>query len=334
MAKYSEKTEIEELKQELFLDFKRPLPSYFKLGRYAMLQMAATDRTFWTDIEEAESGNYIISNLSKKVSELDFEAITFAIAQTLYNQSYRMGNEIYNSGISRTISEDATKIMGDDVYVGEIITTRDDLIRLGWGVEPTTETKKKVDALIDTLHKTPVKVKYPNGDIEENYICAIRRKYSRKKDKAVLYNLWTNPIFGIYIKNQFGLLPQGVISDMDKACKKLKTNKNQHIYILLKFLSVQDNRNPKTIPIEKLIPMLRMEAKYKENRGRTEKQLLSSVCKVLVEMGMLNNYEVEYEEIGRKKRIKSITFHLNQNYIKKNTETEAALDGAENDKGK
>lgn len=48
---------------------KRP-PITFRMGRDAHLQLAKVKRDLFTDLEEKESGNYIVSGLERSVSNL------------------------------------------------------------------------------------------------------------------------------------------------------------------------------------------------------------------------------------------------------------------------
>ena len=292
----------------------KELPQHFKLARDAALQLSKVERNLFTDMEEAQSGNYIISGLTKQVTELDFTAFTFAVGQILYNQSYQSGNTDTNSGVSRKKADKVSKQLGTDTYKGEIIVSLSELCRLAYGAEPSTETKKKMAALIDTFHKTPVRVKFPNGDEVENYLCVKMGKYTREKDGAVLYDLYLNPIFGSRIQNQFGELPQDVIAKLDKACKGRKQRKQTAHYLLLRWLSAQDKRYSHTLTIDTLIQEIRMEEYFRKDRGKADKQLLS-IFDTMVDIGILSKYDIEYSS-GKRRHIAKVTFHLNQNFIR------------------
>lgn len=296
--------------QELNSITEKGLPSHFKIARDAALQLSKVERNLFTDMEEAQSGNYIISGLTKKVTELDFTAFTFAVGQILYNQSYQHGNTDLNSGVSRKKADKVSRQLGENAYKGEIIVSISELCRLAYGAEPSTETKKKMAALIDTFHKTPVRVKFPNGDEVENYLCVKMGKYTREKDGAVIYDLYLNPIFGSRIQNQFGELPQDITTKLSNATKR----KTAAHYLLLRWLSVQDKRYPHTLTIDTIIQELRMDEYFKESRGKADKQLLS-ICKAMVDIGILSSYDIEYSS-GKRRHIQSITFHLNQNFIR------------------
>ena len=304
---------IPEQQLQKSLSGKEPLPT-FKLGRDAILQLSKVERDIFTDIEEAESGNYIISGLQKYVTELDFTAFTFAVGQILYNQSYQSGNEDINSGIKREKAKTLSKQVGETMYNGNIVTSLSELCRLAYGTEPTTEQKKKMATLIDTIDKKPVEIKFPNGDKLESKLCVTMDKYTREKDGATLYNLYLNPIFGSRIQNQFGELPQDVIAKLDKACKGRKQRKQAAHYLLLRWLSVQDKRCSRTLTIDTLIHEIRMEEYFRKDRGKADKQLLS-IFDTMVDVGILSKYDIEYSS-GKRRHITKVTFHLNQNFIR------------------
>ena len=307
----------------------KPDPSTFKLGRYAALQLSKVERNLFTDMEEAESGNYIISGLTKQVTELDFTAFTFAVGQILYNQSYKSGNEDVNSGLKREEAKNLSRKTGETLYNGNIVTSLNELCRLAYGVkEPTTELKKKLSTLIETIDKKPVEIKFPNGDKLESKLCVTMNKYTREKDGAVLYDLYLNPIFGSQIQKQFGELPQDVIESLENSCRGKKQRKQAAHYLLLRWLSIQDKRYPHKLTIDVIIQELRMEEYFKKDKGKAEKQLLS-ICKTMEDIEILSTHEVEYRDTAKGKRIDSITFHLNPNYIRTTKEAEEALDGAE-----
>ena len=161
VIKYSQGSELREM--DTLVEGR--VPDTFKIGRDAALQLSKVERDLFTDMEERESGKYIISGVEKFATDTDFSAFTFAVSQILYNQSYISGNADVNSGIRRKIARKATAAAGTDVYQGEIVVSLNELCRLGYGMkEPTSEAKKKMAALIDSVHKQPVKIKFPNGD--------------------------------------------------------------------------------------------------------------------------------------------------------------------------
>lgn len=93
---------------------KKQVPQTFRMGREVHLQFAKVKRDLFTDLEEQESGNIIVSGLDK-VSKTDFMAFGIAVTQVLYNQSYLSGNLQTNSGKSKTIAQKLSKTMGVDM---------------------------------------------------------------------------------------------------------------------------------------------------------------------------------------------------------------------------
>lgn len=292
------------------------LPDFFKISRDATLQLSKIERDLFTDMEESQSGNYIISGIEKNITALDFTAFTFAVGQILYNQSYKSGNADINSGIKRQEAKEINILLRDknglkeNLYCGNISTSLNELCRLAYGTEPSTELKKKMATLIDTIDKKTVSIKYPNGDTLETRLCAKMIKYTRKEDGAVFYNLQLNPIFGSRIKNQFGELPQDITAKLSEATRK----KTAAHYLLLRWLSAQDKRHPHPLTIDFIIQELRMEEFFRKDRGKADKQLLS-VCDAMVKIGILSKYEAEYSS-GKRSHIKKITFYLNPIFIR------------------
>ena len=307
------KIKDEEGKLELgeLLNPDRSLLPTFKVGRDSALQMAAIERDLFTEMEEENSGKYIISGLEKSVTELDFTALTFGLGQILSNQSYLCGNEDVNSGVVRQTANTISRETGIQSYSPYIVTSLNDLCRLAYGEEPTTEIKKKTATILGTMDKRKVKVKFPNGVTCESRLLAVMNEYTRDEDGAKSYEIALNPIFSSRIKDQFGELPQGVISDMVTACKSRGQRKQAAHYLLLRWLSVQDKRYPHTLNIGTIVQELRMEEYFKKDKSKAEKQILSC-CDTMVEIGLLSNYLPTLKG----KRIDKITFHLNPDYIR------------------
>ena len=302
--------------QELFSG-KEPLPT-FKVARDAILQLSKVERNLFTEIEEAESGNYIISGLQKYVTELDFTAFTFAVGQILYNQSYQSGNVETNSGRSKTISRKMSKTFEEQAYTGDIVTSLNDLCRLAYGVEaPDQRQRKTMSTLIDVIHSTPVTIQTPKGAKIESILCACMDKYTAE-DGAISYNLHLHPIFCHGVANNFAELPQDLTKRLSGATKK----KTLSHYQLIRLLSNQDKRKPFVRTIAQLLADLALDEAYNKDRGRTEKQLLS-VIDSMKDIELLSSYDIEYMTIRNKKAIGKITFHLNRDFIRHTQEPEA-----------
>ena len=319
---------------------RKNLPPTFKTPRDAGLQLSQLERNLFTDMEERESGNYIISGISKRVSQLDFTAFTFAVGQILFNQSFLHGNEDINSGTERkeavgTLVRAAKQISGKEelsikeakkialqsgieaYYSGTIEVTLKELCLKGYGAD-TTENRKKMDTLIDTIHSTPVTIMYPISGRkfieEETYLCLKKRK-ATGEDGSITYNLELNPIFGSRIKDSFGELPQDVILQLDSACRKKKQRKQPAHYLLLRWLCLQDKRTPHTLTIDTLLYELRMEDYFREHPALAERQLLA-VCEAMKDIGILSSFQATYSTSGKRQRLAKITFNLNPAYLR------------------
>ena len=301
-----------------FKEVSKPVPDSYKLGRDSTLQLAKIERNLFTDMEERDSGNYIVSGLNKKVTELDFTAFSFAVGQILYNQSYQSGNVETNSGISKTISRKMSKTFEEQAYTGDIVTSLNDLCRLAYGVEaPDQRQRKTMSTLIDVIHSTPVTIQTPKGAKIESILCACMEKYTAE-DGAISYNLHLHPIFCHGVANNFAELPQDLTKRLSGATKK----KTLSHYRLIRLLSNQDKGKPFVRTIAQLLADLALDEAYNKDRGRTEKQLLS-VIDSMKDIELLSSYDIEYMTIRNKKAIGKITFHLNRDFIRHTQEPEA-----------
>ena len=304
---------------------KRGIPDSFKVGRDAQLQLSKIERDLFTDLEDKESGKYIISGLDKeivvekKITELDLTAFLFAVGKILYNQSYQSGNEEYNTGLSKTKADRVSKQLDKDVYCGDIVISLGDLCREAFGVDsPDFKQKKAMSTIIDTLHNNQVNIKFPNGDILESYLCTKINTYTRKEDGAKLYQLHLNPIFCNNVKSNYGILPQDIIKRLSSATKK----KSAADYKLIRLLTNQDKRQPFTRTLEELLNELNLMEAYKKERGRTEKQLMA-IFEHMKSIGLVKEYEIDWITIRSKRAIQKVTFNLSsvQELLKENGDT-------------
>lgn len=282
----------------------KQLPETFRMGRDAYFQLATVKRNLFTGLEER--GGVIISGLEEKVSKTDFMAFCIAVTQTLYNQSYQFGNLKENSGISQTISTNLTSVMSKNVYVGDIAVTLNDLCRYGYGeTDPTARQRKAMTAIIETLHNTPVVIKYPNGITEKGKLCTTTARYNRGKDGAVTYHLHLSPIFCSNASRNFGELPQNVIKRIRAVTKKL----TEAHYVLAELLGIQKKGSTLVRHIPNLVDGLGLLAVYKKSKGQTEKQLLS-LFDTMQAARLITNYEVEYTTLRGKKRMSKVSFNI------------------------
>lgn len=296
------------------LNLKPTLPDFFKVGRDGILQLAKIDnRTLFTAQEEAESGNYIIGGLGRKISAVDFEAFKMGIAQVLYNQSYQSGHETENTGIQKHVVKQSP-----DKYGGEVVVSLNELCRLSYGVdEPSKQQKEAMTALLKTLHTNVAHVAFPNGDTLDVTLCATMNIFTRKQDNAKLYNLILNPIFCSRVATNYAELPQ----DATKRLTASTDRKTESHYLLFSLLAIQDRRKPCKRRIGTLLEELRLTDAYKERASRTEKQLLS-LFEDMKKTGIITDFITERGRMGRRQNaVISVTFTLNPDFSKsKSTE--------------
>lgn len=291
------------------------LKETFKYGREGELQLAKVDRDLFTEIEEKDSGNYIVSGIERKVTLFDFESLSLGLGRILYNQSVTFGNEKENSGISKGKAVALNEQSNGDYYKGEIVVTLNEICRSSYGGKaPTTAEKKAIEALLATLHHQPVKITFPNGDSLEVPLCVTLGKYKRKKDEATFYHLRLHPIFCHNVQKNFSEFPQDIMERLMAATKRTSP---QHLR-LLKLLGRQDKRKPFYRTIETLCEELMIDWEvFKKNRARFEKRLLSLFDEIKA-TDILVSYEVERRSIrGKAKWITNVVFHLNPDFPRK-----------------
>jgi hypothetical protein len=293
----------------------KPVPDSYKYGRDAILQLTKVNRTLFTEMEEKNSGNYIVSGIERKTSEYDFEAFSLAVGQALYNQSYQCGNTKENSGIKKGRARELSERTGKEYNKGEIVISLNDLCRYGYGTEPTTQQRETMKNLIETLHSTPVHIDFPNGDTLDASLCVTMARYKRKADGAILYDLILNPIFCNRVVRNFAEFPQDITKRLAEASPKRTA---AHLK-LLKLLASQDKNKPCYRNIETLLTELNMEETYKAQPSRTEKQLITMFDN-MVTIGLLTHYEIERVKARRRDAISKVRFYLNKDFIKNDTE--------------
>lgn len=295
-----------------------PTPDTFKIGREVSFQLAKVERDLFTDMEERESGNYIVSGIERKVSLTDFEAFRLGIGQILYNQSYQSDNKDTNSGVSKTKARKLSKDTGHTYYVGEVIFSLNDLCRYAFGTEPTKRDKEAIATLIDTLHDTPVIIQFPNGDIAEMPLASKMGKFTRAKDGAISYWLYLNPIFCENVKNNFAEYPQDFTKNLAEVMKENKVRRTGAIYLLVELLGKQDKRQTFIRTIGQLLYDLNLIDAYSANPTRTEKQLIL-YCDILKhkKIKLLKDYEIERVETRKRKPITKVTFHFDPSFTRR-----------------
>ena len=289
-----------------------PLPETYRAGRAAQLQTAKWAGTIFEGIEAQEKGTYIVSGLPLKISDTDFEAFSLGVAQILYNQSHQSGNSDTNSGLIK--EEVRLSIESNQIYyAGNIITTLNELCRKSYGVdEPTKQHKEAMKALIDTIHSTPVRIDFPNGEWAEITLATKMGRRGGGKDGAITYWLHLNPIFCDSVQG-WGEFPQDFSKRLSSEVKKLTA---VHLR-LSKLLGIQAHtKKPfvRTIPV--LISELGMERQYKKEKAKAENRLIS-VCEDMVKVGIISRFETETAYNRGRRALSKIRFYFNPNFPRK-----------------
>lgn len=294
------------------LDDSKHIPANYKIGRQVSLQLQKIEPDLFTCIEEKKSGNYIVRGIEKKVNEYDFHAFSIAMAKTLYNQSYQSGNQDINSGVNRLKANELSGRGGKDYYAGSVVVSLNDICREAYGADkPSTEQRKAMATLIDTLHKNPVHIDFPNGDTLDATLCATMGVYTRKDDGSITYSLLLNPIFCESVENNFGLLPQDTMKRL-----ALTTSKTTAAHLkLLKLLAIQNKRTPFVRYFSELLNDMGLEDTAKKDPARTEKQVLK-IFDAMVSVGIVSSYTTETITKKGKDRVDKVTFNLNQDFNK------------------
>lgn len=312
---------------------RKALPGSFKAGRDGQLQLASLDRNLFSDVEEQNSGNYIVSGITKQVNSLDFAAVTLALTQTLSNQSYQSGNEekdasgrlVRATGLSKDFKANKiSSIVNEEVYAGHIKTSLADLARKAYGVEtPDYRQKKAVASMLKLFNDNPVEIRFPNGDVLEATICSTLNKLHREKDGAILYELLVNPIFTLFHKGYIEL-PQDITQRLSAATKK-KTHAH---YRLLQLLAIQDKNKPFHRTREQLLTELGLEEQYKKNKGRTELQIRETID-TMQRVGIITSCDISHKVNKGRTVIDRFTFYLNKDFIRDAKKLPEGKTGAE-----
>ena len=287
----------------------KPIPNTFKIGREISFQLTNMERGLFADIEETNSGNYIISGLPRKVTETDFYAFCLGVGQILYNQSHQSGNTETNSGMSQIISRFVTDETGTKRYLGEVVFTLNELCRLAYG-KPSSREKRAMKTLIGILDKTPIEMRFPNGNYKKRYLA--KTMSEDFANGTLTYLLQLNPIFCESVKRNFSEFPQNVMKRLTAVTKK----KTEAHFRLLFLLGRQDTGKPFVRNIDTLLAELGLTKAHKKDRERIEQQLLS-LFDDMINIGIIKEAKAETSLIRRKERITKITFIFDANFCRK-----------------
>lgn len=310
--------------EDLYIEGRR-IPQNFKVGRNYLTQAHNVEPDLFSKLRASEESQYTISGLTSSVSLLDLSSFRFAAVQILYNQSYLSGHEKNNSGLTETMHTGATEAQlaghtGAAAYYGDIAASLNDICRYAYGInEPTTKDRDKIKALIDVLHNTPVKIKYPNGDERESYLCVKTDKYYRKADNALFYRLHLCPIFCMGVSTNFAELPQDTMSRLTTAIKARKQRKSVAHIRLLELLAEQRKDRPFCRSVKQLYETLGMWETYKVTPSRAHKQLFA-IFQIMVDIGIIESLPIQgvgadgWEEY---------TFTLSKDFVKRRQQQQA-----------
>ena len=297
-------------------------PETFKMGRTFMTQSKRVEANLFTALttaeEEVDQQGISISALPKNISEYDLCAYLQASQQVLYNQSYTARNEEVNSGIFRSTTKS-----GD--MAGTILVSLEELCRRAYGVdEATTDQRRKMEALIDRVHKHEVEIMLPDGRKVSKVLIAKLDKYSTKENGAVGYQLVLNPVFcGEHVLKSYGEFPQDVTKRLRLAAQKMAKERGaRRVTItapylrLVQLLGRQDKRYPFPIALDNLLNHLGLSKTYRKDKLRVEKQL-ANMFWILQEIGLLRTDTAPNPVEGTTEDgTKKFTFHLNPNWTR------------------
>jgi hypothetical protein len=297
-------SESESVFSSLGLNIGREVPDSYKVGRNAVLRLGKAEKDLFSSLEE-EKKSYLISGINRKISKMEFTAFSFAMSQILYNESYIAGNLEKNTG--RAVkSSTATEKEGKPMYVGDVVTSLNEICRLAYGTKnPDTQQRKAMQKVIDVLDIEPVTIQTGNGSFYQSWLCKkVDRAYSAENGE-LYYHLYLNAIFCDNVSRNFGELPQDIMMRLSNAV----TKKTAAHILLLRLLSIQAKNRPFVRTLKELLNELDLEEAYKVNKNRTISQVLA-VCDSMKEIGIITDYIAEYQTIKAKKTITKITYYF------------------------
>ena len=310
------------------------VPDTFSYPRATGIKLASVEKTLFTDLEKKGGGEYVVGGLMEgrervgTISPLDFQAFCLSIRKALHNQSYLTkadraieadkitkadkvteADKVF-AGLFQNLSPSETEKVGHKVYRGEVVITLNQLCRDGYGEKnPTYKQRNAMRELLWTLDENRVKL-FDTGKTSNVRLVSIVDETTYNKDGSILYILYLHPLFTEVASKGFGELPQDIAYKLKDAAKGKKIT-SAH-YRLLHLLSIQDKRKPFTRTYEELLKLFDVsEATGQNNRGRTEKQIIS-LCDVMVRIGIISTYEV----VWKGKRLDKVTFTLNPNFLR------------------
>lgn len=295
----------------------RQVPDTYKSGREGQLKLAKAlrDRDLFTDVEERESGDFILYGAEGDFSPVDFIAFRMGITKILYNQSYQTGNDDIISGLKREEAKKITAFTQKSAYAPVIAFSLNDLCRAGYG-ELTDVHRKKQASIIHNLRLKDYRLMAPNGDILEIPVINQLARYIRKRDGAIYYILQLNPLWNDWAKG-WAEIPQ----DYSQRLAALPIKRTEALLLLSELLLIADKRKPLHRNISTLLDELQLTDAYRKDAKRTEEQLIS-YFEGMITTGVIKSYEVQKGKVKRRVAITKVTFNFDPNFTKRrNSET-------------
>ena len=293
----------------------KKLPYSYKVQRQTLFDLAKTQRNLFTDMEEAEkmkSGKYVIKTndeIRRAVTDYDICCFFSAVAQVLYNQSYKMGHEKMNTGLTET--ETKKKVEDGGKFVGDICESAQTFGELAYGTKPNGRQLATMSRLIDILYNTEIEIRSQDSKGKTLKVTDTLIQFKRKfeYDGSVYYHLHLHPIFCKNVAKGYALFPQ----DMSEKLRKVTKRANAKHYYLIWLLGVQDKRKPYTVAWGELIQALHCEEAYRKDNAKTRDSILRA-CESVKELGVIDGFSILR---NADESIVSVTFQLNPEYGKK-----------------
>lgn len=286
-----------------------PLPQEQKVARALITQAHKMQEDLFSVLEQGRKnpdGSIVYSALPSIISEYDFRAYVLGAQLILHDQSYICNNleegkgknkEIINSGVKR----EESNLKGTDgrtLYNGNIVTSLNDLCRIGYGIpedkEPTKSQRDNMKKAIETLDSTPIGIVYGNGDERQTYLIKVMETFNRKRDGAVMYHLVLNPIFTSNAKG-YGTMLRGATTrlslHLSSKGKTGRAGKSAAHYAFLQLISIQDKRKEWCISLENLLRHLNLLGQFKKDKKRITAKL-EGIFEAFVAIGLLSEMPI------------------------------------------
>ena len=309
---------------------KKGVPSAFHISRSFEQHRGEYERTLFDSLlskreiaQRENSQGITMREFPKGVSSIMLKRINLALAQELYNTSYKEGTEKENTGLikNNTLKDGSLIEPISGLYsFAQIIFTltglTSNVFGLRKGEKPTNNQKNEVREALEKMDSNGIKITYPNGDVLSRKLIIINEKYNRKKDGAIFYNVILNPFYRMEIEKGTAAHPQDVMQRL-AATGKISEPKLD----LLNLLGRQNRNKPCERYKSTLLQEIGLMSEYSKNKGRVEEKL-KSLFRDMQQIGLLSPTAPDgganpKETTGANGEIKYI-FYYNPDYIEKN----------------